>query len=236
MSARPLGRRIRDDVEAQILSGAWPPGHRIPAEAELMIHYGCSRMTISKALSGLVAAGLIERRKGAGSHVARPRTQSMVLDVPDLAAVTVARGQRYGWRLIERTFGHAGAEQRQALAGARLVLAIEGVHLADGEPFAFERRLINASAIPAVADADFSAEAPGTWLLGHVPWTEAENRIAAIGAEPGVATALQVDAGAPCLRVSRRTWREGHTITFVEQMFVADSYELVARFGAGGVE
>ena len=47
----------------RILSGEWPPGHRIPFEHELTARYGCSRMTVSKALGELVEAGLIERRR-----------------------------------------------------------------------------------------------------------------------------------------------------------------------------
>ena len=57
---------------ARILSGEWPPGHRIPFEHELTARYRCSRMTVSKALGDLVAAGLIERRRRAGSFVRRP--------------------------------------------------------------------------------------------------------------------------------------------------------------------
>jgi GntR family histidine utilization transcriptional repressor len=51
VNARPAGleRRIRADLEERIRSGAWPPGHRIPTEAELMARYGCARMTVSKS-------------------------------------------------------------------------------------------------------------------------------------------------------------------------------------------
>src|ERR671928_222402 len=31
-----LYQRIRDDIEARIMSGEWPPGHRVPFEHELM--------------------------------------------------------------------------------------------------------------------------------------------------------------------------------------------------------
>jgi GntR family histidine utilization transcriptional repressor len=54
------GERIRRDIEANILSGAWPPGYRIPFEHVLMQEYGCSRMTVSKAISALATAGADE--------------------------------------------------------------------------------------------------------------------------------------------------------------------------------
>ena len=71
----------------QILSGLVGPGDRIPSELELMARYGCSRMTVSRALSTLSNAGLLQRRRRAGTVVAQRRTESMVLDVPDLLAV-----------------------------------------------------------------------------------------------------------------------------------------------------
>ena len=60
-------RRILEDVEGKILSGEWPPGHRIPFEHELTEQYRCSRMTVNKAITELVKRGLIERRRKSGS-------------------------------------------------------------------------------------------------------------------------------------------------------------------------
>ncbi|RZJ41486.1 MAG: GntR family transcriptional regulator, partial [Brevundimonas sp.] len=42
-----LHRRIGADIERRILSGEWPPGARVPTEAELQAEYGCARMTVS---------------------------------------------------------------------------------------------------------------------------------------------------------------------------------------------
>ncbi len=60
--------RIRQEIEERIMSGLWEAGHRLPPEHELMTTYGCSRMTVHKAIDGLVDRGLIERRKRAGSR------------------------------------------------------------------------------------------------------------------------------------------------------------------------
>ncbi len=227
MKAAPLHERIRREIEARILSGTWPPGARVPGEIELMAQYGCARMTVNKALSALAHAGLVERRRRAGTFVARPRSQSMVLEIADLAREVVARGQTYGWQLLER------AETVSDLAEmSGPVIELEGVHYADGTPLAFEHRLISAERVPEAATQDFTATAPGTWLLAHVPWTEAENRISASAACPALARALGIAAGDPCLTITRRTWRGGSPVTLVHQHFIASRHELVARFGA----
>ena len=36
-----LYKQIRLDIERRILTGEWPPGHRLPFEHQLMTRYGC---------------------------------------------------------------------------------------------------------------------------------------------------------------------------------------------------
>jgi len=95
LPALPLHERIRQEIEGRIMAGDLRPGERLPSELELMAHYGCARMTVNKALSRLSESGLLERRKRAGTFVARPRTVSMVLEIPDLAQEVEGRGQAY---------------------------------------------------------------------------------------------------------------------------------------------
>lgn len=228
----PLHEQIRSDIEAAILSGKLGPGDRLPTEAELQDRYGCSRMTVSKALTALGSAGLIERRKRAGSFVARPRLHSMVLDVPDLGTEIRAKGQDYAYRL-HRALLRAPTRDagERALAGRGKLLELDGVHFADTRPFALERRLVSIAAVPFMADVDFQTTAPGSWLLQHVPWTEAETRIAAVGADAPSANLLGIDVGTPCLALNRQTWRGDERITAVHQLFPGTTYDLVARFG-----
>lgn len=233
---QPLHEKIRADFEARILAGTLAPGDRLPTEQELMQAHGCSRMTVNKALSALQSAGLVERRKKAGSFVARPRVHSMVLDIPDLAVQIGERGQRHSYRLTRRQVRGpiAGRDEEAALANGAQLLELDGIHCADDRPLEVEHRLIATRAVPAIVDGDFDSISPGTWLLQHVPWTEAENRISAVGATREEATLLGIAPGAPCLCVERHTWRGGDPITYVRQVFLADAYDMVARFGPAG--
>src|SRR5690606_3281421 len=79
-----LHGRIYTELEDRILSGEWQPGARIPFEHELTEQYGCSRMTVNKAISELAGRGLVIRRRRAGTFVAAPRTHAAVLAIPDL--------------------------------------------------------------------------------------------------------------------------------------------------------
>lgn len=229
----PLHERIRSDFEARILSGELAPGQRLPTEQDVMVAYDCSRMTVNKALSALAQAGLIDRRKRAGTFVARPKVHSMVLDVPDIAAQIRERGQTYTFEPLLRRLRPPSAEAEESLlASGGPLLQIDGLHRADGVPLGVEFRLVSTVAVPTIAQADFKSVPPGTWLLQHVPWTEAETRISAVAARAQDAEVLKVADGTPCLCVERRTWRSAERITYVRQLFLGDAYDLVARFGA----
>ncbi len=236
-SATPsLHHRIRAEIEAKIVSGAWNPGHRLPFEHELMAQYGCARMTVNKVMSALAAAGMIERRRRAGSFVRQPGGQSAILEIPDIKAEILARGQAYGYELLSYRRRRATEADLHHIAvplGADLLL-LRCRHRAGANPFALEERRIALSAVPDAAGVDFGGNPPGTWLLHHVPWHEAEHQISARNADPEVATALGIPQGAACLVVDRRTWRSGEPVTSVRLWFPGASQTFVARFTPAG--
>jgi GntR family histidine utilization transcriptional repressor len=239
-AASPTGvtlyQRIRSDIEGRILSGAWPPGHRVPFEHELMETYCCSRMTVNKVISALAAAGLVARKRRAGTFVSRPRVQSAILQIPDLKAEVEKRGERYGYRLLEMQKRPASPQDkvRLAIRGRVSILALRCRHEADGQPFALEDRLLNLQAVPDALQQDFAVVPPNTWLVGHVPWTEAEHRITACNADSRLAADLKLEKGAACLVIERRTWRNGEPITSVRLVHPGPLYDLMARFTPAG--
>lgn len=224
----PLHRRIAGDIERRVASGEWAPGFRIPTEAALMADYGCARMTVSRALSDLATRGLVMRRKRAGTVVAHPPVHSSaLLAIPDIQSEVEGRGMTYAHRLLTRLMRPVRATETDL--GGR-VIELEALHLADDLPFAFERRLIALETVPEAETADFGLHPPGGWLLAHMPWTEAEHRISAVGADAETASRLGLADGAPCLRLERRTWRDGLGVTWAFQTFPGAAYDLVARF------
>src|SRR6516162_10447536 len=110
-----LYKQIRRDIETRILTGEWPPGHRIPFEHQLMARYGCSRMTVNKALSELAQADLIERRRRAGTFVRSPQHLSAVLQIADIRAEITALSRSYDYQLIHCSRRAANAADRGRL-------------------------------------------------------------------------------------------------------------------------
>ncbi len=230
--AQTLHQRIVADMECNILSGKWSPGHRLPFEVDLARQYDCSRMTVNKAMMQLARSGLIERRRKSGSFVTRPHSQSAVLEIRDIKAEVLSLGLAYGYRLLSRRKRKAGPRDRALLGPGETghVLALECLHLADGRPFCSERRIISLDAVPAAESQSFAAIAPGPWLLERVPWSSAQHTIRAIAADTHLAQILAVPPAAPCLCVERRTALEGVPVTHVLLAWPGSSHELVAQF------
>jgi len=227
-----LHKKILDDLQGKILSGKLAPGARIATEHELAEAYDCSRMTVSNVLAKLARAGLVERRRKAGTFVTRPQSQAAVLEIHDIKTEVQALGRSYHFELVSRATRRSTAADRERLdsrSGGRVVDLVVR-HFAGDRVFCLEERLINAEAVPEAAHQDFRGISPGRWLLDSVPWTAAEHRIGASNASKPAASSLGVKPGTACLVVERRTWRAALPVTHVRLTYPGDSHQLVARF------
>ena len=227
-----LHQRILGDIEQRILSGEWPPGHRVPSEHELADIYQCSRMTVNKVLTQLARASMVERRRKAGSFVMRSQSRSAVLEIQDIRTEVLALGLPYRYEVVSITKRRSLRADMDALEldNAGPVLEVRSLHFSGALPFCLEYRLINLSAVPQAAVETFKDEPPGAWLVSHVPWTSAEHRIRAGASDAAMAALLKVEPGSPCLIIQRRTWTGASPVTYVRLAYPGGDHELVAHF------
>jgi GntR family phosphonate transport system transcriptional regulator len=65
-----LWRQIANRLQHDIGAGVYPPGGRLPTEAELSQHFRVNRHTVRRALEELSRGGLVRVEQGRGSFVA----------------------------------------------------------------------------------------------------------------------------------------------------------------------
>ena len=70
-ASAPLYQKVRTQLKQQIDRGFWKPGDLLPTEPELGEQFGVSAGTVKQALLSLARDGLIIRRAGKGTFVAR---------------------------------------------------------------------------------------------------------------------------------------------------------------------
>ncbi|MCQ4083371.1 FCD domain-containing protein [Streptomyces sp. RB6PN25] len=64
-----LADQVISELRAQITSGEWPVGTRIPTEPELVEQLGVARNTVREAVRALAHNGLLDIRQGSGTYV-----------------------------------------------------------------------------------------------------------------------------------------------------------------------
>ena len=229
----PVWLQIRRAITQPILSGLWEPGTRVPNELALTNHFQAARMTVAKAIQSLASEGLVERRRKIGTVVSMRARDRPVFELWDTADIVRRRGAAYSYRLISCDFADGDeVEDRAALGVDRRVQLIRMtcLHLADGTPFQVEDRLINVDAAPGITCQPLDTAAPGPWLIAHVPWTQAEHIISAVGADARLADLLAIGPGAACLMVERRTWNGDQPVTLARLWTPGSAHRLIGRF------
>lgn len=212
---------IRDEVLRRIRTREWPPGARIPGEADLAVEFGCARATVNRALREVADSGLVERRRKAGTRVSLHPVRKATLDIPVIRKEIEARGARHDFSLILREEAEPPARIRGRLLGTpgRACLHVTGLHLADGHPHAFEDRWIDIAAIPAARDADFTRCSPNEWLVQNIPFEGGDISFAATRADAAMAQVLECAEGDALFVTERSTWRNDRGLTTVRLSF-----------------
>lgn len=231
-----LHERILNDVRANIVSGTWPPGFRIPFETDMAKDYGCSRMTVNKALTQLTRSGLLERTRKSGTYVKAPQSHSAAMEITNIRKEVEDSGKEYSYSLLHDTVRSSGVEDGLKLGEplSQKIRQFECLHSSNGVPFCFEERIVNTGSVPQIEDVSFEAEAPGTWLLRTVPWNSGEHQILATLAADNVAKHLGISVSEPCLVVERRTQNNLGYVTWVKLWYAGANHRLIATFTPTG--
>jgi GntR family transcriptional regulator len=197
----PAHAQIEAALDAAIDRGRLAPGDRLPAERLLAERYGVSRMTLRQALGALEQRGRLVRSKGryGGTFVAEPKLE--LAGTSALSDQLRGLGLAAGARVLSARERPAAADEREL--GAR-VHAIERVRLANGAPVALERGAYSVDAYPDLLNGPLDGS---LYELIRARYDEVPVR-ARERLEPGLAdraeaAALEVDPGAPVMRVER---------------------------------
>ncbi|MBD8735343.1 FadR/GntR family transcriptional regulator [Sphingomonas sp. CFBP 13706] len=93
--AGKLYRVIIDTLQAEIASGVFPAGSRLPPERLLVERFAVSRLTIREALIGMEILGLVEARQGSGFYViGATANRQATPDALDIGAFELTEARR----------------------------------------------------------------------------------------------------------------------------------------------
>ncbi len=201
----------------RIVERVWLPGDQIPNEVDLAEEFGCARATVNRALREVAEAGLVERRRKAGTRVALNPTRKATLEIPITRQEVEQRGWRWRHAILEReeTLPPVAVTTRLGLSGKLPMLHIRTLHYADNNPFLYEDRWVNISAIEAIRAVDFLTIDANEWLVQNAPFTRGDITFSAANATELEAELLETKEGAAIFVIDRTTWNADIPVTLV---------------------
>jgi len=221
--------RLRRAIQQSIKSGALVPGNALPSERELCRQLALSRVTVRKAIGGLVEDGVLVQRHGAGTFVA----ERIVKSFSKLTGFTDdlrARGLKPRVEFLERGVGEVSPEEAMALnlsPGAR-VIRLRRLRFADDKPLALEQTAVPQAILEDPRSIKLSLY-DALDEIGCRP-TRALQRLRAVALDDDQSRLLALPAGSPALSIERRAFLDdGRVVEFTTSLYRGDAYDFVAE-------
>lgn len=220
-SEKQSWKAIQAEFRRRIASRDWPPGELIPGEANLAEEFGCARATVNRALQGLADAGLLTRRRKAGTRVNQFPERKAVLTIPITRLEVEQRGASYSHSLIKNEITSLSESEaaRLDVEPGKQALHILTMHYSNRHPFLYEDRLIYLAAVPGAAEIDFSKVSANEWLVRNTAFSHGAVDFFAANATQEEAGYLRVKKNTAILVLERMTWIQSLPITHVRLVY-----------------
>jgi GntR family transcriptional regulator len=207
-------RQLAADLRQAVMAGRYPPGQRLPTEAELVASTGLSRQTVRRAFQELVSEGVIYRVRGRGTFAAPGdgRYLRSFGSIDDLMALSLDTELR----VVEPLHVLASLAVADTLRVAEdSVMAMSFLRLHDGVPFCHTRvhvpleigrRLRELPELRALTEPGDGARFTVISLVDRVSDRQIHNAVqnaTAVAADPDTARRLGCPPGVPVLRIER---------------------------------
>ena len=136
----PMYIKIHNQIKRDVENHVYKVGDRIPAERQLAVKFGVSRMTLRQAIKTLEEEGILERRLGSGTYVASQKVQEKMSGIMSFTEITQANGQIPSSKLISYQIGKPSLSEKERLNlnPDSEVLRMERIRFADETPICYE--------------------------------------------------------------------------------------------------
>jgi GntR family transcriptional regulator len=226
----PLYFQLKRILLAKIEQREWKPGHLIPSEHSLESSYGLSRITVRQALGELVNEGYLNRQRGRGTFVTRPKITHNPTRRLTLTDSMVQQGVVPGWRVLDTSWLEAPPSVCQALElpPNTNVFCLRRLRLANDEPIGYHLAHVRESTAKHIAKREFEKGGSLSYLthILNVRGSKAYRTIEALPADADAASQLKIAVGTPILRIERTTVDgTGVPIEFLQASYRGDRFK-----------
>jgi GntR family transcriptional regulator len=226
---KPLYRQIQDVIRDAISSRALKPNDALPPERELAELFAVSRITVRKAIRGLVTEGVLDSHQGSGTFV-HTKVEKNFAQLTSFSQEMESRGMVPSSTWLSRSSGTVRPEEAMTLRASpgTSVFRFNRIRLADDAPMSIEFVTILASCLPSLESVEHSIYAALS-QTGNQPM-RALQRLSALILDKEKAALLGAQAGDAGLLVERVGFNgNGVAIEFSQSYYRGDTYDFVAE-------
>jgi len=143
LSVIPLYYQLSKLLKNQIRTGELKPGEALPPETELAERFEISRMTVRKAISELIAEGMVHPIQGKGTFVTKPKLDNVVFELDSYNWQLNERGLDWKTKLLDVKIIRSNDELKRKFNledDSTPFLYFSTVLLVEGEPLVYEKK------------------------------------------------------------------------------------------------
>lgn len=221
--------RIHDQIKKEIEDGIWKIGDRLPSERELSETFGVSRMTLRQAIQTLADEGILERKIGSGTYVARQKVQEMMSGPTSFSDIIRSQGSTPSSQTLSYfiTSPSSSEMEKLGLSSDQQILKMERIRFSDDIPICFE-----VASIPYHLVSEFSKEEITRSLYqvlanqGHRVIGKSSQTISALNASEKIAHYLDLKKGDAVLRLRQISYFDNGTpFEYVRSLYAGERFE-----------
>jgi DNA-binding GntR family transcriptional regulator len=230
----PLYFQLALHFEAAIRSGALLPGVRLENEVQLAQDLGLSRPTV-RAFLYLADKGLVERKRGYGTVVTKEKINRDV-ELTSLHDDLAGAGKTPTTQVLRNEVTHASEAVAEALrlAEGDLVVSLERIRLADGEPIALLHNYLPAALVHLSNDMLAQHGLYELLRASGIRLSSATQRMSAKTASAAEARALDEARGTALLTMERVAFDSaGRPVEFGQHVYRASRYAFTTSLRTG---
>ncbi len=235
----PLYIQLKEILKELTKSDEFRIGDKFLTERQISERFDVSRVTANKALSNLVAEGVLSFRKGIGTFVEDSKRDSNFQGVAtSFTNKTLAAGKRPSTRLLAFTRMKTGGmpahvAARFPITEGEEIVVVARLRLADDVPMILERHFFPARMLPGLAPEDVSVSIYDTLTKKyHQKYSTLEETIRTVSIRGQNAGLLGVAPGEPgFLMFFMARNIDDEPLYFAEVIYRGDAYEFHNRLG-----
>lgn len=227
-------RQIMETLKAEIVSGGFETGSRLPPESELALRFGVNRHTVRRAIAALTAEGILRADQGRGTFVASAPLSYPIGPRTRFSEIVSGQDRAPSGRLIGSALEEADALLAHHLDVplGTILIRVRTLRVADSVPMIVGSSWFEQARVPNFVN-DYAQSGSITAALkaaGIDDYQRKETRITAELVEAQDAQQLGIPLGQPVLVLeSINLDMSGRPLQFTRGCAAADRIQLVVN-------